>query len=208
MGQDSEKYVIRGGKRLEGEVVIAGAKNAALGILAAAVMTDDKVTIENVPNVSDTRTLLKAIENIGATVEFKDEHTVVICGKGVRACNFEFQLPRPSYTYKTLEALRRTFPERRFSLLIGADNWHAFPRWRANEELLRTTDIYVYPRQSYDIDAAILPPRVHLTAAPLYPISSTVIRQRAAKGESIAGLLPKSIEEEVRAYYRANMLKV
>ena len=84
MGQDSEKYVIRGGKRLEGEVVIAGAKNAALGILAAAVMTDDKVTIENVPNVSDTRTLLKAIENIGATVEFKDEHTVVICGKGVR----------------------------------------------------------------------------------------------------------------------------
>ena len=84
MGQDSEKYVIRGGKRLEGEVVIAGAKNAALGILAAAVMTDDKVTIENVPNVSDTRTLLKAIENIGATVGFKDEHTVVICGKGVR----------------------------------------------------------------------------------------------------------------------------
>lgn len=128
--------------------------------------------------------------------------------EGVRACNFEFQLPRPSYTYKTLEALRRTFPERRFSLLIGADNWHAFPRWRANEELLRTTDIYVYPRQSYDIDAASLPPRVHLTAAPLYPISSTDIRLRAAKGESIAGLLPKSIEEEVRAYYRANMLKV
>ena len=79
-----ERYVIRGGKPLEGEVVIAGAKNAALGILAAAVMTDDKVTIENVPYVSDTRTLLKAIENIGATVEYKDRHTVVICGKGIR----------------------------------------------------------------------------------------------------------------------------
>ena len=79
-----EQYVIRGGKPLEGEVVIAGAKNAALGILAAAVMTDDKVTIENVPYVSDTRTLLKAIENIGATVEYKDKHTVVICGKGIR----------------------------------------------------------------------------------------------------------------------------
>jgi UDP-N-acetylglucosamine 1-carboxyvinyltransferase len=79
-----EQYVIRGGNPLEGEVVIAGAKNAALGILAAAVMTDDKVTIENVPYVSDTRTLLKAIENIGATVEYKDRHTVVICGKGIR----------------------------------------------------------------------------------------------------------------------------
>lgn len=81
---NNEQYVIRGGKALEGEVVIAGAKNAALGILAAAVMTDEKVTIENVPYVSDTRTLLKAIENIGATVEFKDRHTVVICGKGIR----------------------------------------------------------------------------------------------------------------------------
>ncbi len=79
-----EQYVIRGGKPLEGEVVIAGAKNAALGILAAAVMTDEKVTIENVPYVSDTRTLLKAIENIGATVEYLDKHTVVICGKGIR----------------------------------------------------------------------------------------------------------------------------
>ena len=79
-----EQYVIRGGKPLEGEVVIAGAKNAALGILAAAVMTDEKVLIENVPYVSDTRTLLKAIENIGATVEYKDRHTVVICGKGIR----------------------------------------------------------------------------------------------------------------------------
>ena len=79
-----EQYVIRGGKPLEGEVVIAGAKNAALGILAAAVMTDEKVPIDNVPYVSDTRTLLKAIETIGATVEYLDKHTVVICGKGIR----------------------------------------------------------------------------------------------------------------------------
>ncbi|MCR5214192.1 MAG: UDP-N-acetylglucosamine 1-carboxyvinyltransferase [Eubacterium sp.] len=84
LSKNDEQYVIRGGRSLEGEVVIAGAKNAALGILAAAVMTDDKVTIENVPYVSDTRTLLKAIENIGATVEYKDRHTVVICGKGIR----------------------------------------------------------------------------------------------------------------------------
>ena len=78
-----EQYAIRGGNPLEGEVVIAGAKNAALGILAAAIMTDDECIIENVPFVSDTRTLLKAIENIGATVRYIDRHTVSICGAGI-----------------------------------------------------------------------------------------------------------------------------
>lgn len=75
-----EQYVIKGGRPLKGEVTIAGAKNAALGILAAAVMTDQEVTIENVPNVRDTRVLLQAIQGIGATVNYVDEHTVRIFG--------------------------------------------------------------------------------------------------------------------------------
>lgn len=75
-----EQYVIKGGRPLEGEVTIAGAKNAALGILAAAVMTDQEVIIENVPNVRDTRVLLQAIQGIGATVNYVDEHTVRISG--------------------------------------------------------------------------------------------------------------------------------
>lgn len=79
-----ERYAIKGGKVLEGEITIAGAKNAALGILAAAVMTDEECIIENVPYVSDTRTLLKAIEGIGAKVKYIDRHTVSICGKGIR----------------------------------------------------------------------------------------------------------------------------
>jgi UDP-N-acetylglucosamine 1-carboxyvinyltransferase len=75
-----EQYVIKGGNPLVGEVTIAGAKNAALGILAAAIMTDEEVVVENVPNVRDTRVLLQAIEGIGARVNFIDEHTVRICG--------------------------------------------------------------------------------------------------------------------------------
>lgn len=78
-----EQYVIKGGQPLEGEVTIAGAKNAALGILAAAVMTDQEVIIENVPNVRDTRVLLQAIEGIGAKVRYIDEHTVSICGVSI-----------------------------------------------------------------------------------------------------------------------------
>lgn len=74
-----EKYVIKGGNVLEGEVTIAGAKNAALGILAAAVLTDEECIIENVPYVEDTKVLLRAIENIGAKVKYIDQHTVSIC---------------------------------------------------------------------------------------------------------------------------------
>ena len=62
------QYVIRGGVPLAGDVVIGGAKNAALGILAAAIMADEDVTIENLPDVRDINVLLEAIEEIGASV--------------------------------------------------------------------------------------------------------------------------------------------
>lgn len=75
-----EQYVIRGGRRLEGEVEIGGAKNAVLAILAAAIMSDETVTIENVPNVRDTQIAIDAIKDIGATVETVDEHTFKING--------------------------------------------------------------------------------------------------------------------------------
>ena len=57
-----ERYVIKGGNPLAGEVEIAGAKNAALAILAAAIMTDETVLIENMPDVRDTNVLLEAIQ--------------------------------------------------------------------------------------------------------------------------------------------------
>ncbi|MBO4399551.1 MAG: UDP-N-acetylglucosamine 1-carboxyvinyltransferase, partial [Lachnospiraceae bacterium] len=78
-----DQYVINGGKSLAGEVTISGAKNAALGILAGAIMCDDFVTIENLPDVSDTNVLLEAIAAIGAVVDRVDPHTVRICGKTI-----------------------------------------------------------------------------------------------------------------------------
>ena len=73
-----EQYLIGGGNSLVGEIEICGAKNAALGILAASLMTDDTVTIENLPDVSDTNVLIQAMESIGAIVDRKDRHTVKI----------------------------------------------------------------------------------------------------------------------------------
>ena len=63
-----EQYIMKGGNPLKGEVTISGAKNAALGILAASIMTDETVTLENLPNVRDIRVLLQAIQEIGATI--------------------------------------------------------------------------------------------------------------------------------------------
>ena len=67
-----EQYAIKGGTPLVGEVEIGGAKNAALAILAASVMTDDAVLIENLPDVRDTNAMLQAMESIGAVIERKD----------------------------------------------------------------------------------------------------------------------------------------
>lgn len=73
-----EQYAIKGGNPLVGEVEIGGAKNAALAILAAAAMTDETVTIENVPDLRDTVAMLQAMESIGIQVEKPDRHTIKI----------------------------------------------------------------------------------------------------------------------------------
>ena len=84
-----EQYVIKGGNELKGEVTIGGAKNAALGILAAAIMSDEDVLIENIPNVNDINVMLEAISHIGAKVDRIDEHTVRINGAHITSCEVD-----------------------------------------------------------------------------------------------------------------------
>ncbi len=85
-----EQYIIKGGNPLVGEVEIGGAKNAALPILAAAIMTDDTVTIDNLPDVNDINVLLEAIAGIGAKVKRIDRHTVQINGSGITNFDIEY----------------------------------------------------------------------------------------------------------------------
>ena len=86
-----EQYIIRGGNPLVGEVEIGGAKNAALAILAAAIMTDETVRIDNLPDVRDINVLLEAIERIGATVERVDRHTVTINGATIGDISVDYE---------------------------------------------------------------------------------------------------------------------
>ena len=85
-----EQYIIKGGNPLVGEVEIGGAKNAALAILAAAIMTDETVTIDNLPDVNDINVLLEAISGIGAEVDRIDRHTVRINGRNIENFDIEY----------------------------------------------------------------------------------------------------------------------
>ena len=86
-----EQYIIKGGNPLVGEVEIGGAKNAALAILSAAIMTDETVLIDNLPDVNDINVLLEAISGIGASVQRVDRHTVRINGSGVGSMSIEYE---------------------------------------------------------------------------------------------------------------------
>ena len=80
-----EQFAIRGGRPLVGEVTISGAKNAALGLLAAGIMADEDVIIRNLPDVSDINILAEAIRDTGAGVKRTDRHEIVLNGSTVRS---------------------------------------------------------------------------------------------------------------------------
>lgn len=110
--------------------------------------------------------------------------------EGIVACDYEMHLPKPSYTWNTLQALGRDYPEREFVLMIGGDNWEHFDRWYHAEDIKQHYEIVVYTRTPGD-------PR-------FIDISSTQIRERIREGRGIKRLVPKAVEAIIRerGYYR------
>ena len=100
----------------------------------------------------------------------------------VRVSDFEFTLPRPSYTANTLRNLKELYPEHQFALLIGQDNWNIRRQWREWDYIQANYPIYVYPRGKGGMDGIKheiegLTGEIHLLAdAPLFDISSTELR--------------------------------
>ena len=117
-----EQYIIKGGKPLAGEVLIGGAKNAALGILAAATMTDETVTIDNLPDIRDINVMLQAIEGIGAHVEHTAQHEVRINGCNIHAMDVDNEYIRKiRASYYLLGALLGKYHKARVALPGGCN---------------------------------------------------------------------------------------
>ncbi len=117
---------------------------------------------------------------------------------GVEVCDREFSLPRPSYMYNTLSALAQEHPDRRFTLVIGADNWERFHDWYKAEDILAAYPIIIYPRPGYAIGK--VPRGVTVADTPLLPVSSTEIRRRIATDPSYRGQgLPHPVWQEIKA---------
>ena len=120
----------------------------------------------------------------------------------IEVSDYEFHLPRPSYTWNTLQALKDDFPDREFVLLIGGDNWERFSRWYRADDIVSNYQIIVYPRRGSDIDLKSLPSTVSVVEAELLDISSTDIRRRVRRGQPITGMVPDSIVQAVEKLYR------
>ena len=117
-----EQYIIKGGTSLNGEVSIGGAKNAALGILAAAIMSDETVTIENVPNVRDTKVLLQAIEGIGAKVKYIYNNSVQINGASICDMTVDYEyIKKIRASYYLLGALLGKYKNSQVALPGGCN---------------------------------------------------------------------------------------
>ena len=116
--------------------------------------------------------------------------------EGLVACDFEFSLPRPSYTFNTLQALEECYPHCEFSLLIGADNWTKFDRWYKAAEILSRYRIIVHPRDN-DV-VPVLPDGVVWLPAQLCDVSSTMVREAVAAGRPVSGLVPSVVEAYVK----------
>ena len=125
--------------------------------------------------------------------------------KVLMASNYEFHLERPSYTWKTLRALKQDFPQHEFSLIIGGDNWVRFPRWAHSEEILANHHIYIYPREDSEIDEATLPKNVHLIHTPKINITSTMLREMVRNGKDISAFVPEKVAKAIadNNYYKA-----
>jgi nicotinate-nucleotide adenylyltransferase len=140
----------------------------------------------------------------------------------LKACDFEFSLPRPSYTYHTLQALRKAYPDHEFSLIIGEDNWQCFGRWYRGEDIARETPIIVYPREveglglrvegklrdvyptgwyyfpqnSEEETPSTLNPQP--STPKLLPYSSTEVRHHIAAGQETSHMLHPDVAQYIR----------
>ena len=106
--------------------------------------------------------------------------------EGITVSDYEMHLPRPSYTWNTLEALSTDYPERQFVLMIGGDNWAIFDRWYHADDIRRKYEIIVYTRTPGDPG--------------FIDLSSTAVRERIRQGRSIRSMVPRTVADYIKQH--------
>lgn len=115
----------------------------------------------------------------------------------IKVSDFEFRLPKPSYTVDTLRALSKEYPQCRFRVIIGADNWLCLDRWKEPDVILRDYAPIVYPRPGYKACGPLL-----LASAPQTDISSTGLREMLRSGNpEAAGFIPPKTYEYILRHH-------
>jgi len=173
------------------------------GHVALAKQILDKVGLDEVWFVVSPLNPLKA----GASDLLADEQRLelvqlALCDEPhLVACDYEFDLPKPSYTWHTLQSLQHDYPDCQFTLIIGGDNWVNFRKWYRADDIIRNYSIVVYPREGSEIKSKDLPPNVRVVRTELYKMSSTEVRKRIREGLPVADLLPSSSYQKTMDYY-------
>lgn len=114
----------------------------------------------------------------------------------LKVCDIELEMPRPSYTINTLDELSRRYPNYRFNVVIGGDNWNIIDRWKDYQRIINEYGVVVYPRPGYELSSTNYS-NVVVVDAPLADISSTEIREAFANGKEARHLIPQKVAEYI-----------
>lgn len=132
--------------------------------------------------------------------DMKRLNMLSIAAKGARdieICDIELSMPKPSYTINTLELLRERYPENKFKLIIGSDNWQVFDQWREADRILEEFGVMVYRRPGYPVEN-IHVDGLEVVNAPMVNISSTFIRDAIARKRNVNYFLPQGVYKYIQ----------
>jgi nicotinate-nucleotide adenylyltransferase len=154
--------------------------------------------------VSPQNPFKRSAELLNAECRFALAKLAIENDNRFEALDIEFHLPTPSYTIDTLQTITAKYPEHKFYLIMGSDNFLNISKWKASTEIVNNYNLLVYQRTGFTVDEECLAHNITLLNAPLLDISSTTIRNLIAQNKSIRYLVPEKVYKEIQAngYYR------
>lgn len=116
--------------------------------------------------------------------------------KDIEACDIELSMPKPTYTINTLDLLANRYPNKRFKLIIGSDNWAIFEKWRDYQRILDDYGVLVYPRLGFPVNNRYVD-GMELVDAPIVDMSSTFVRNAVRRGRDITYFVPAGVAKYI-----------